>query len=177
MLRARSMTFCALMALALASAGCTYLGDRGRDAADFLDFGVTVSKEPQFSLYAGFLSVVPLGYSNVDGTMYGLSDRQFGGAAMRHNARGILLWGEEQLGYRDFDPLGPQSPEPWRVGVLGLSQGPGPRNGQVVNCPKLLHLGWAGVALNCKFGELVDFLLGWFTVDIMGDDLVAAQTG
>jgi hypothetical protein len=26
------------------------------------------------------------------------------------------------------------------------------------------------LTLNCKFGELADFLLGWFGPDIMGDD-------
>ncbi len=153
------------------------MGNRGRDAADFLDFAVTVSERPQVSLYAGFLNVIPLGYSNVDGTAWGLTDRRFGAATMRHNAVGALLWGEEQLGYRDFDPADPASPEPWKVGLIGLAQGPGPPDDQLVNCPKLLHLGWIGLALNCKLGELADFLLGWFTVDIMDDDTVPVQAG
>ena len=56
------------------------------------------------------------------------------------------------------------------MGVIGLVQGPGPTGGHVVNCPKLFHIGWIGLTLNCKFGEFADFLLGWTTVDVMGDD-------
>jgi hypothetical protein len=40
----------------------------------------------------------------------------------------------------------------------------------VLYCPKVLHLGWVGVALNCHLPELADFFLGWTTLDIMGDD-------
>jgi hypothetical protein len=40
-----------------------------------------------------------------------------------------------------------------------------------VSCPKLLHLGWVGVELNCRFVELADFLLGWAGVDFMEDDV------
>ena len=41
---------------------------------------------------------------------------------------------------------------------------------QLANCPKMLHLGWVGLTLNCKFTELTDFLLGWTTLDILSDD-------
>ena len=54
--------------------------------------------------------------------------------------------------------------------MVGLIDGPGPPRGEIMNCPKLIHLGWVGIALNCKFGELADLLLGWTTLDIMGDD-------
>ncbi len=150
--------------------GCGYLQNRGSDALDIIDAGVTVSPQPQFSLYSGFLNVLSLGYSNMDGTFYGLSEGRGGKAVARQNAGGLLLYGVEQLGYRDVNFENPASPEPWKVGIIGLAEGPGPRNGQVVNCPKLLHLGWVGLTLNCKFGELADFLLGWTTADIMGDD-------
>ncbi|MGD2173972.1 MAG: hypothetical protein PVJ27_01105 [Candidatus Brocadiaceae bacterium] len=160
-----------LLLVVLLSGGCaTYWADRGNDALDILDAGVTVSAEPGFSLYGGFLNVFSLGYSHVDGTLLGTGGREVGGMEMRHNAGGLALWGYEQFGYRDFDATDPASPDPWRVGVIGLSQGPGPTDGQLVNCPKLLHLGWVGLMLNCKFGELADFLLGWATCDIMSDD-------
>jgi len=162
---------CLLVIVAgLSATGCTYLQNRGNDAADLINVGVTVSKKPQFAFYIGFLNVLSLGYSHVDGTFYGLAERHAGSSQMRHNAEGVLLWGREQLGYRDFDPADPNSPKPYKVGVIGLIQGPGPTDGHVVNCPKLCHLGWLGLTLNCKFGEGADFLLGWTTLDIMGDD-------
>ncbi|MFO7957447.1 MAG: hypothetical protein R6X33_10145 [Candidatus Brocadiia bacterium] len=157
--------------LMLLSSGCaTYWADRGNDSLDILDVGVTTSSKPGFSLYAGFLNVLSLGYSDVDGTLWGIGGRHAGAVPMRQNAAGVLLEGYEQLGYRDFDPADPDSPEPWRVGIIGLAEGPPPPPGQTVNCPKLLHLGWVGLTLNCRFGELADFVVGWFGGDIMGDD-------
>ncbi len=159
------------LCVVLSASGCTYMQHRGSDALDMFNVGVTVSKEPGFSLYAGVLSVVlTLGYSNVDGTLYGLADGNAGAVRMRQNAGGVILWGYEQFGYEQFDAADEDSPEPWKVGLIGVIEGPGPRDGQVVNCPKLLHLGWVGLTLNCKFGEMADFLLGWTTLDLMGDD-------
>ena len=152
------------------STGCSYMENRGNDALDFLDLGITVSKKPGFSLYVGLVNVVTLGYSNVDGTLLGTGGRDVGALPMRHNAGGVLLWGYEQLGYVDFDPEDPDSPPSWRVGIIGLAQGPGPDKHETGNCPKLFHLGWVGFALNCHFYELADFLLGWANLDIMGDD-------
>ena len=137
-----------LLVAVLFATGCSYMQQRGNDALDFWDVGVTVSKEPRLSLYAGLWNILSLGYSHVDGTLYGLAEREVGAAPMRHNAGGVLLWGREQLGYRDFDAADPDSPAPWKVGVIGLLQGPGPTDGQVVNCPKLLHLGWVGLMMN-----------------------------
>ena len=169
--QARKLLIVGLLGITLVIAGgCGYLQNRGGDALDMIDAGVTVSPEPQFSLYVGLLNVLSLGYSNMDGTLYGLSEGRGGKVAARQNAAGMLLVGTEQLGYRDVEFDDPASPEPWKVGPVGLAEGPGPRNGQVINCPKLLHLGWVGLTLNCKFGELADFLLGWTTLDIMNDD-------
>jgi hypothetical protein len=160
-----------LLAGMLFNSGCAYLQNRGNDALDIFDVGITTSEEPQFALYAGFLNIAALGYSNVDGTLAGIGHRNVGVMQVRHHAAGILVYGDEQFGYDgDYNAADPNSPEPWRVGIVGLMEGPGPRNGQVVNCPKLLHLGWLGLTLNCKFGELADFILGLTTLDIMSDD-------
>ena len=56
------------------------------------------------------------------------------------------------------------------MGVIGLIEGPGPYDGHIVNCPKLLHLGWTGLMLNFKFGEIADFIPGWTTYDTMDND-------
>jgi len=158
------------LCVALSGSGCTYMQHRGSDAAEMFDVGVTVSPQPAFACYCGILSVFSLGYSHVDGALYGLADGRAGAMQVRQNAAGVVLWGYEQLGYEQFDAADEDSPEPWKVGVIGLVEGPGPRGGQVVNCPKLVHVGWIGLTLNCKFGEMADFLVGWTTLDLMGDD-------
>ena len=138
----RTLAVLVLLGAAVSSTGCAaYWSNRGGDLMDVFDVGLTTSSEPGFSLYAGFMNVLTLGYSNVDGTIHGMAGRQVGSMAMRQNAYGLLLWGEEQFGYETFDRSDPQSPEAWRVGPIGLIQGPRPQGGQVVNCPKLFHLG------------------------------------
>ena len=158
----------AAVAVLLACTGCTYVQNRGQDFTDVFDVGLTVSKEPQFSLYAGFLSILSLGYSNLDGTLLGMGGREYGVVTLRQNTWGLLLAGSEQFGYENFDPEDPESPAPWGAAVAGSwTDRPA---GQIINCPKLLHLGWIGLSINCKLGELADFLVGWTTFDIMGDD-------
>jgi len=159
-----------MLPLLLGSAGCAYMGNRGNDALDIFDVGVTTSPKAGFSLYAGFLNLAALGYSEVDGTLYGLAGRHAGAIPMRQNAGGLVVWGYEQLGYEDFDAADPASPPSWGVGPIGWITGPCPPPSQVLNCPKLLHLGRVGITLNCHFGELADFILGWTTLDIIGDD-------
>jgi hypothetical protein len=144
---------------------------RGNDALDIFDVGVTVSGKPGFSLYAGFLNIAALGYSHVDGTFLGIAGRDTGVMPVRNRAAGLFLWGREHFEYKDFDPAVEDMSKRYCVGLIGLIQGPGPRGRDVVNCPKLLHLGWVGITLNCHFAELADFLLGWTTLDFRGDDV------
>jgi len=157
-----------VVAAALSSTGCAYLQNRGQDFTDIFDVGVTVSAKPQFTLYAGFLNILSVGYSDFDGTLLGMAGRSYGVVDARQNAGGLVLWGYEQFGYEDFEADDPDSPPAWGVAVAG--RGERPPKMQIINCPKMLHLGWIGLALNCKFGQLADFLVGWTTIDIMGDD-------
>ncbi len=166
----RAAAVMALLVGLLSSSGCAYMSNRGRDAMDVIDAGVTTSKEPQFALYAGFLNIASLGYSGVDGNFYGIPMRQAGSFQTRQNAGGLLVWGYEELGYAEMDQKNPQYPPHWKVGPVGLVQGPRPPAEQVLNCPKLLHLGWIGLTVNCNTAELGDFLVGWTTIDYMDDD-------
>jgi len=150
--------------------GCAYLANRGNDALDVLDIGVTASKDPKFALYASDFSIISIGYSNVDGTLVGIGGREVGAMPVRHHAGAVVLYGYERFGYEDFDMQDPDSPEKWRVGLIGLLEGPLPPKHQFANVPRMLHLGWIGLALNIRFGELADFILGLTTIDIMHDD-------
>ena len=152
------------------SSGCAYLEDRGNDALDIFELGVTTSEKPQLSIYAGVVNVITIGYAETDGTFYGLARRQVAAMPFRNRTVGYLLWGKEQLAYGDFNAADENSPEPWKVGQIGLVQGTRIPPHEMANCPKLLHLGWVGIQANCHFGELADFLLGWFGADIMSDD-------
>lgn len=150
--------------------GCAFMQKRGSDAQGMFDIGVTVSKKPHFALYAGFLNFLSIGYANNEGTLYGIGSGRPGAVPARQEAGGVILWGKERWVYEDLDPSDPDFPDPWKVGIIGLSKGPGPPKTEIANCPKLFHLGWIGITVNCKFAEIIDFLLGWATVDIMGDD-------
>jgi hypothetical protein len=165
----------------LLSSGCAYMGKRGRDLADIIDIGVTTSSEPQFALYAGFLDLITVGYADVEGTLWGLGSRNVGAVQAVHKGGGLVLWGYEQIGHAPSDATATEFPKPYRVGVAALGDGIAlacadgkdvslPKPPQVMNCPKFLHLGWFGIAIDCKPGELVDFLLGWTTLDLSGDD-------
>jgi hypothetical protein len=152
-------------------AGCGYLQDRGNDALDIFDVGVTVSKDPGLSVYCGFNSILPVGFAYMDGWLLGSGGRHVGIVPARNRGIGLVLWGEEQIAYKDFDGNDPKSPPLRRVGILGLIQGPIPDRRNILACPKLLHLGWIGLTLNCKIGEAIDFLVGLTTIDIMKDDV------
>jgi len=156
--------------------GCTYLSNRGHDLEQCINTGVTVSSTPQFSLYIDLFSVFPVGYSNFDGMLYGYANERGGAFRARHESAGAVLWGREQFGWGErFNAEDVNSPSPWRVGVIGLSNGPVPPKQETVNSPKLLHLGWVGIAVYCRPNEMADFLLGWFGIDIMGDDKTGAE--
>lgn len=168
----QAVLYCAVLALILCSlTGCAYLENRGNDALDILDVGLTFTKEPRVAVYGGFESVLALGYADVDGKMIGVGDRHAGWLDMRYNAAGCVLEGYEQWGYDgDYDPANPESPTKRGIGV-GLIYGGYPRTiVAALNCPKYVHLGFIGVNVNCKIGQVLDFVLGWTTLDIGADD-------
>ena len=151
--------------------GCAYLKDRGNDALDMMDLGVSFSKEPRIAAYAGFQSLLAVGYSKVDGKFIGLGNRNAGWLDMRYHAAGCLLEGYEQWGYGDYDPADPDSPTRRGIGV-GLIYGGYPHTFVgLFNCPKFLHVGFIGVVVNCRLGEVLDFVVGWTTLDIGKDDV------
>jgi hypothetical protein len=167
----------AILALAMAVAasaapGCAYLKNRGNDALDIFDIGLTVSRKPGVSLYCGCLNLIPIGYASVEGTLMGLGERQVGLLPARQHAAGVLLWGAEQFAYGvNFQREAPNSPPDWRIGAIGLAEGPRPPGRHLISCPKTLHLGFIGITITCKPNEALDFLLGWGTLDIMKDDV------
>jgi len=172
MSRRHTAAWVGFLGLALvACGGCAYLKDRGNDALDIFDVGVTFSAKPHIGLYAGFQSILAVGYADLDGKMLGIGESQVGWLDMRYRAAGALLDGYQQYAYGgNYEKENPNSPVRRGVG-LGLLHDELPDSlVQALNCPKFLHILFLGVNLNCKLGELIDFLLGWTTLDIAGDD-------
>jgi hypothetical protein len=177
------LLFCLFLAIALLGNGCAYMRARGNDALDIFDIGVTVSPhaQPDFAAYAGFINEFNLGYAKVDGTFYGLHNRQFGALDYENHSWGALVWGTSKHGAGAFNPNDPhqarrdqreltERPE-FGVGIVRNIYADKPLPfPQYFQCDKMLHLGWVGLVLNCRIGDVVDFILGWTTLDIMQDD-------
>jgi hypothetical protein len=159
---------CALLFLSLE--GCTYLKYRGQDAMEIIDLGVTVSKKPGFAFYYDFIPVIPIGVGYVDGYFAGLGGGKFG--AMKHyeESYGAILWGQEEVGFGVYDLESPASVRFQRTGLIGVFQGPVPGPDYMISCPHYLHLGWIGLVASPRYLQILDFIVGFSTLDFCHDD-------
>ena len=177
--------FLILTALGLSLQGCAYLQDRGNDAKDIIDIGLTVSGKPQFAFYYDFVPIIPIGYGNVEGQFTGLGGGQFaGGAPHTQKSTGLILWGEEQVNFGTSpealaamdDAERNKALDIHRTGLIGMAQGPFPDTDYLISCPHYVHLGWIGVVGSPRYLQMLDFVLGWTTLDIGSDDDRAEKT-
>ncbi|MCD6385073.1 hypothetical protein J7M23_04775 [Candidatus Sumerlaeota bacterium] len=175
--------FSILLITSLTITGCTYLRARGNDALDIIDVGITITDKwsPDFGIYADFFSLTPTGFTHIDGKMIGIGTRQAGLLDYKDDSWGVLVWGSERRGSGKFNPLDPhqarrdqQNAETrprFNNGVIRMilknNASPLPR---FFECDHGIHLGWIGVYKICRPLDLIDFILGWTTLDILGDD-------
>jgi hypothetical protein len=182
----RTLTVLLMLGSAAFSLGCSYLQNRAGDAADIIDLGFTVSKKAQFAAFtdAPFMTIWPLGYGNVDGRFVGVGQGGLRGfSPMHERSVGFVLWGEEKLSYRagkaDLEEMDEEeraeNEEFYRTGFLGFAEGPAPPPKYLFSCPHYLHLGWVGIVATPRYFELLDFVLGWTTIDICSDDTAGKQ--
>ena len=158
--------------------GCTYLRHRGDDAADMIDIGVTWSKEPYLSAHLCLVGLASLGGGRMNGSFAGLGYGEFGSQRHYHRNVGLLAWSRSELGWGDgFDPAKPETLESFEIGPIGWAQKPRRRPPYAFACTKYLHLGYVGLLQNVRFAEIADFLLGWTTFDLCGDDGTEPGTG
>lgn len=163
--------------------GCAYLKARGNDALDMVDIGITVTDkaEPDFALYLDFFNITPLGYSNVDGKVFGIGNRQIGLLDYTSHHWGLLIAGEDRELSGEFNSRDPHLTRPdhrdieelptYNSGIYRMaSKGNPPPSLQFIECQRGIHLGWIGVHMNVRPLDIVDFILGWTTLDIIGDD-------
>lgn len=159
---------CALLFLSLQ--GCTYLKYRGQDAMEVIDLGVTVSQKPGFAFFYDFIPVIPIGVGYVDGYFAGMGGGKVGVMPHYEKSYGALLWGQEEVGFRDYEKDNPESLNFQRTGVIGVFQGPVPGPDYMISCPHYVHLGWLGVVVSPRYLQMLDFLLGFTTLDFCHDD-------
>lgn len=168
-----------LAGLLMGTQSCTYLSNRGHDAMDMMDLGLTVSKDPHFAFYYDFIPVLPIGYGKVEGTFAGLGGGQFtGGTPHYEESLGLILWGEEKLNFgispEELDAMSESERNDalnvQRSGLIGMAQGPFPGTDYLISCPHYLHLGWIGGVLSPRYLQMADFVVGWTTLDICSDD-------
>ncbi len=175
--------FMMLAALGCLFSGCAYLKNRGNDALDIMDLGISVNDriEPQFGLYIDFFNILPLGYSNVEGKCIGLGNRQAGWLYYADKSWGVIFWGKEKKALGELNPLDPhrtredqRDTKEWpsyNVGLVRMfSEDDSPPTLQFIECQRVLHLGWIGIFFHLRPVDLADFIVGWTTLDIAGDD-------
>ena len=160
-----------VLLVALVAQGCTYLSNRGRDAAQMFDLGLTFSKKPQIGLYVNCPVIAPIGFGKVDGYYAGVGGGKVG--IMEHQQRnvGAIFWGYEKNSWQDAGKDGKKTQEDQPVGLLAIARGERGEQPYRVSCKHYFHLGWVGLTANINWVEIGDFFLGWFLVDLCGDDV------
>jgi len=153
-----------VLALALAAQGCTYLGDRLRDAAQMADIGITVSEKPEFAAYACAFGLMSGGYGHINGKLLGLAGGRIGAVPLKNKVWGLGPVGREDLSIADAE-------EQRRcTGAICIVRRTPEGMVKSTSCCHYLHLGFIGLAGNLHYKEMLDFLLGFVGVDISGDD-------
>jgi len=171
----RARTTLLLAVTLTAASGCaelaTYARHRGEDLLDVMDLGVTWSAEPGFALYYDLTPFIPIGVGYTNGWFAGLGfgALRFGDRFYEHSM-GFIFWGEEEVGWGEFDPFDRETVNVNQAGILGLFSGEPPGPDYFPSCLHYVHLGYVGFVLNLRYLQAVDFLLGWFTVDVCFDD-------
>ena len=162
----------------LASSGCstTYLKHRREDALDMVDVGVTLSTTPQLAIYKACAPLFTIGYGDLEADFMGLGGGKFGRMRHFHEGLGLALWGRQKIAFGEYDREDPETFDYDGSGPLGMVSGPFPGPDYMLCCVQHLHLGWVGVVFNARWLQMIDFALGWTTLDICYDDGVERAT-
>ncbi len=179
MKRKKIVNIILLFLLVISFQGCTYMNNRLNDAQDMIDIGITFSKKPGFAVFYDFVPVIPVGFGYVDGYYVGI-----GGGKLNwfdphfQKSYGLGLWGQEEVTFAKSLEEAKKLDEKernkvmdfQRTGLIGMVQGPFPGPNYLISCPHYIHLGWIGLVGTPRYLQMLDFVLGWTTLDICFDD-------
>ncbi|MBI4880339.1 MAG: hypothetical protein HY812_11875 [Planctomycetes bacterium] len=169
-----------LATVMLGATGCqalkpvgTYFVHRYQDFGEMAEFGFTVTATPQVGLYWNSLEALVAGYSEVDGWFVGLGGGQIG-VTRHYNKCFGLFASEENVGWGPgLDGENREQVISHRSGgLLGIilppyDSGPDYTPACVHFFP---HIAYFGFVWNARYTQMIDFMLGIFTIDIAGDD-------
>ena len=146
-----------------------YLGDRGRDARDMVNLGVELGSVGVSAQVGPLMTGAIYTDPGKDANGWGLANRGLGryeygewqAVVIGYKAIGSKAARGRECGTRQIacvadgtDPLGWNTPCYYALGNVDARVGLG-----------------LGIHAGIHLGEIVDFLLGWFGADIMGDDV------
>jgi len=161
----------ALVLILVGSSGCAYVTYRAEDFAEIVDVGFTFTKTPQIGLYWNSLDIFPVGYSKIDGWFVGWGGGQFG-VTRHYNECWGFGYAREEIGWGEFNKNDKDTLDVQYSGILGMALPP--YEGGPSYTPACVHffphLGYVGLVWNARWMEMVDFIVGWTTIDIAGDD-------
>ena len=111
--------------------GCAeYLAYRGKDAAEMLEVGFTVTETPYLGLYACGGGIATGGASKVDGHLLGIGGGRVGWIRHYQKTLGLVLWSYEDFGWGDdFDVAKAETLDCHHIGILGWIMYPQRRPG------------------------------------------------
>ena len=137
---------------------------------DIVELGVSVSTTPQLSLYWNSLDLAVFGYSNFDGYLIGWGGRHPLFTRLHNKCYGLIV-SYEEVAWGDYE----DDPGALHKRIGGLAGLPGLVFGtEPLDSPSCVHffphLGFVGLVWNLRWGQIVDFAVGWTTIDLGHDD-------
>ncbi len=171
-IRRRLVLLSLLLSLLFAGSGCSYLGKyiqyRAEDMVEMLDIGISFSGEGELSLYACFASLACLGYADMEGKVLGMAGGQLGLIDYRIRANGQMYYGAENVRWGSGGGMRHYKHVQGLYAVMAAPQLPDPA--YFPACTHYLHFFFIGVVANARYAEMLDFLIGFTTLDIACDD-------
>lgn len=170
----------ALAVILMGSQGCNtavgrYFQYRGEDAMEIADFGFTFTTKPNIGLYWNSLDMLVAGYCNIDGHFVGFGGNQIGVTRVYANCKGLIV-SDEKIGWGKFDKNDPSTLYVRKGGLLGFASlmGTGNARSSPDYTPACVHffphLGYVGFVWNARWTQMLDFIVGFTTLDLAGDD-------
>jgi hypothetical protein len=177
--RMHGLTLLAVCGLLSLSMGCSsalrYAQYRGEDALEMIDLGLSITTTPQVGLYWNSLDILVAGYAKLDGYFLGWGGNQLGWTRMHAHCWG-LGYGYQEIGWGDYDLSDPDTLYIDNGGIPGFFMSPMP--GVPGNIPAytpacvhfIPHIAYVGIVWNARWWEIIDFVAGFSTLDLSGDD-------